>query len=128
MFFLLLHCDNSLQVKTLEGYRQALLTIVLEVILMNRENSAECWNCNPATDAGASIPPSRGKMARLAITTASSLRPSNTIQHFQQYTKNTYFNYARQKIQLCRIHIKRDYSLNDSEYSKSKKENDSRTK
>lgn len=40
-----------------------LLTIVLEVMVMNRENRAECWNCNPTTEAGASIPPSRGKMA-----------------------------------------------------------------
>ena len=40
-----------------------LLTVVSEVIVMNRESRAECWNCNPTTEAAASIPPSRGKMA-----------------------------------------------------------------
>jgi hypothetical protein len=64
---------------------------------MSCENSAECWNCNPTTDAGASIPPSREKTALLAITTASSPRPTNTIPHFQQITKNRYFNYARDR-------------------------------
>jgi hypothetical protein len=73
------HRENFTFTFTLNGHRHALLTIVLEVTLMNREKSAECWNCNPTTDAGASIPPSRGKIAWLAITTASSLTPTNTI-------------------------------------------------
>ena len=56
-----------------------LLTVLSEVMFMNRESRAECWNCNPTTEAAASIPPSRGKMAWLAITITSSLRSINTI-------------------------------------------------